>query len=175
MHLLQLAHIPGRHQQSPRIWVPLYLFYQTTDLVHMSSVRRPPRAPLMSINGTQFAVGACPLVPNTHPMVMQILHIRVATQKPQQLVYNGTQMQFLRSQQRKTVVKMEPHLVSEHTDSARTRTILLRHAVVQHMLQQVKILFHSVSYILTVNPLHRTSPHQFARTTTRSSSRHNAK
>ena len=142
VHLFQLAHIPGRHEQAARVRVGLDVVYQLAYLVHLAAVLRAPAAPLMAIDGTQLAVGASPFVPDSHFVVMQILHIGVAAQKPQQLIDDRAQMQFLGGQQWEAVVQVEPHLVAESAHSARTRAVALGHTIGQHMLQKVEILFH---------------------------------
>ena len=135
MHLLQLAHIPRRHQQASRVRVAFYLAYQIAYLVHMAAVGTSPRTPLVSVYGTQLSVWPSPFVPNAHLVVVQVLHIRFATQKPQQLVYYRTQMQLFGGEQREAVVKVEPHLIAKHTDSARPCAVFFLYPVIQHMLQ----------------------------------------
>lgn len=70
------------------------------------------------------------------------MHIGVATQKPQQLIYYRLQVQFLGSKQRKTFIEVKTHLVAENATSASPRAVRLEHTVVTHMAQQVEVLFH---------------------------------
>ena len=144
-HLVDLAHIPRRYQQTPRIGIVLDLLDKGRNLVDMAAVGASPRAPLMAVDGTQVAVGVGPLVPNCHLMVVQIADIGVAPEEPQQLIYNRTQVQLLGSQQRKAVVEVEAHLVAEHAARTRTRAVVFLNTIVKHILQKVKILLHKLS------------------------------
>lgn len=51
-------------------------------------------------------------------------------------------MHFLRRQQRKSVSKVETHLIAEYALRPHSSTIVLHHPVLTDMLQKFKILFH---------------------------------
>ena len=51
-------------------------------------------------------------------------------------------MQFFCGQQGEAVVEVETHLVAEGADGSGTCTVVLRYSVVEHMLQEVEVLFH---------------------------------
>ena len=91
----------------------------------------------MSVDRTEIAVLISPLVPDGHVVVVQVADIGIALQKPQQLVNDGAQMQFLGGDQRKPLGEIEAHLVAEHADRTGAGTILLAGAVVAHMAHQV--------------------------------------
>ncbi len=75
-------------------------------------------------------------------MILKILHIRVSGKKPQQLVNDRFQMQFLGCQQREAFAEVETHLIAEHRFCACACAVVLCGAVIKDMLQQIKILFH---------------------------------
>ena len=102
----------------------------------------------MTVHGAELAVGVGPLVPYTHAVLLEPVHVGVATQKPQQLIYYRLQMQFLGSKQWETVVKAEAHLVAEHAHRARTRAVGLAVSLGKNPVEQVKILFHIMLFLL---------------------------
>lgn len=94
-HLVDLCHIPRAHQHTARIGVVLDLVHHLSNLVDGAAVVVGPRAPLVTIHRTEFAVFVSPLVPNSHAMLLKPVHIGVATQKPQQFVDDALQMHLL--------------------------------------------------------------------------------
>ncbi len=146
MHLVELPYIPGTDDYTPRVRIILQSLHHFGNLVDMSAVVIGPRAPLVSVNRAKLTVGTGPLVPDTHSMLLQIMHIGVATQKPQQFVYNRLQMKFFGSKQRKTLFKVETHLIAEYTACAGTGAVALFNAVGHHMVKKFEILFHQILY-----------------------------
>ena len=57
---------------------------------------------------------------------MQILDIGIPGNEPQQLIYDRTQMHFLRSKERKTLGKIEPHLISENAFRPHAGTVVFQ-------------------------------------------------
>ena len=90
----------------------------------------------------QVAVRVGPFVPDAHTVLLQIFHIGVAFEKPQQLVDNRFEVQLLGGEQGEPVVQVESHLIAEYAMGTRARAVLFEDTVVEHMLQQVEILFH---------------------------------
>ena len=45
--------------------------------------------------------------------------------------------------QRKSFLKINPHLISKTTGSAGTRTIMFLHAGIQYMPEEIKVLLHA--------------------------------
>ena len=78
---------------------------QLGDLVDRPAVLRRPRAPLRAVDRPEIAALVRPLVPDAHAVLLQIAHVGVAVQEPQQLVHDRLQMQLLGRQQRKAVVE----------------------------------------------------------------------
>ena len=141
-HLFDVGHVPRAYEQAARVGVALYLVDKLCYLVDAVAVGTAPRAPLLAVHGSEVAVGVGPLVPDGNTVVVQVLYVGVAFQEPQQLVDNGAQVQFLSGEQRETLVEVETHLVAEHAAGARARAVHLVGAVVHHMTEQVKVLFH---------------------------------
>lgn len=51
-------------------------------------------------------------------------------------------MNLFRRHQRKSLAEVEPHLITETTDSAGTGSIMLLHAMVKYMREEIEILLH---------------------------------
>ena len=68
----------------------------------------------MTIDRSQVSIRVCPLIPDAHAALVQILNVRVATQEPEQLVKNGFEVQFLGREQRKSLRELVPSLPAEY-------------------------------------------------------------
>ncbi len=141
-HLFDVGYVPRAYEQAARVGVALYLVDKLCYLVDAVAVGTAPRAPLLAVHGSEVAVAVGPFVPDGYTVVVQVLYVGVAFQKPQQLVDDGAQVQFLGGEQRETLVEVETHLVAEHAACAGARAVHLVGAVVHHMAEQVKVLFH---------------------------------
>ena len=94
-------------------------------LVNDTAIVVGPGAPLVTVDGTQLAVLVGPLVPDAHAVFLQILHVGIAVEEPQQLVDDRLQVQFLRRQQRKTVLHVVTTLCAKNAQGAGTCTVTL--------------------------------------------------
>lgn len=142
IHATEVGNIPRAHYNAARVGIILYGINHLRDLVDVPAIIVGPRTPLVSVYVSEVSIGVGPFVPYPHPVLLQIMHIGVATQEPQQLIYYRFQVQLFSSQQRETVVEVETHLVAKHATSAGAGTVGLEHSVIAHMAQQVEILFH---------------------------------
>ena len=91
----------------------------------------------MTIDRTQFTVLIGPFVPNPHTVVLQVFHVCVAIQEPQQFVYDRLQMQFFCCKQRETVLQVEAHLVSEDAYRTSASAVALLCALRHDAVEQV--------------------------------------
>ena len=83
------------------------------DLVDRTAVGRAPVAPLRAVNAAEVAVRVRPLVPDGHAVLVEILDVGVAAQKPEQFVDDGFEVHFFGREQRKALAS-ETHLGAEH-------------------------------------------------------------
>ena len=88
-HFVQLADVPCRDDNPARIRVVLQLFHHRADLVDMTAVRRGPGTPLLAVDRPQIAVFIRPLVPDSDVVFVQIRHVGVTLQEPQQFMDDG--------------------------------------------------------------------------------------
>ena len=112
------------------------------NLVYVSAVMVGPRAPLVAVHGAKLAVGVGPFVPDAHAVVLQVFHVGVAFEEPEQFVYYRLQVQLFRCKQRKTVLKVEAHLVAEDAYRASAGAVVFLYAFRHYAVKQVEILFH---------------------------------
>ena len=112
------------------------------DLVDVAAVVVGPRAPLVAVDVSQVAVLVGPFVPYPHSVLLQVAHVGVAAQKPQQFVYDAFQMQFLGGEQWEALAQVEAHLVAEDALRARARSVGFLGALFQYEAEQVLVLFH---------------------------------
>ena len=81
----------------------------------------------------EVAVGIGPFVPYAYTVFLQVVHVCVAGEEPQQFVYDRFEMQFLGCDQRKSVGEIETHLVAEHRFRARAGTVGFHGSVFEYM------------------------------------------
>jgi len=128
--------------QSARIRPHANLLDDFADLVDRFAVPPRPRPPLVPIDRPQFALCVGPLIPDRHAMFVEITHVRVATQKPEQLVNNGLEMQLFCGERGETVAEGKPRLGAENGISARAGAIRLELAFIEDKAEQVEVLNH---------------------------------
>ena len=136
-HLIHLRHIPGRDNHTTGVGVVLQLIQHVLDLVDGTSLIVRPRTPLVSIDGAEFTVLISPLVPDTHPMFLQVFHVGVTFQKPQQFVDDTLQVEFFRGQQGESVVEVVTTLGTEDADGTSTRAVTFLGAFCQDAVEDV--------------------------------------
>ena len=97
----------------------------------------------MAVDRAELARFIGPLVPDGDAVVVEVFHVGVAGEEPQQLVDDRAQMELLGGHKRKTVVQVEAHLAAEHAQGSSAGAVAFAGAVVAHVAHQVEILPHS--------------------------------
>jgi hypothetical protein len=70
-------------------------------------------------------------------MLLQVFHIRITLEKPEQLVDDRLQMEFLRGQQGEAVVEVIAALGAEDADGSCTRTVTFLGALGEDAVENV--------------------------------------
>ena len=96
----------------------------------------------MTIDGTELAILVGPLVPDTDAVFLEVLHVGVALEEPEQFVDDRLQVEFLRSEQGETVVEVVTRLGAEDADGAGACAVTFLCAFGEDAVEDVKILFH---------------------------------
>ena len=135
IHSLEVGNVPCAHNDAARVGVVLYCLNRLGNLVDEATVVVRPGTPLEAIDMSQVAILVGPLIPYSHTVFLQIFHIGVAFEKPQQLVDNRLQMQFLGGKQRESVGEVESHLVAENAACAGAGAVAFECTVGHHMIE----------------------------------------
>ena len=145
-HIIGLPWMPGTYKHSATIRISLYLIEYILNLIHNNAisilVKSLKGTPLLAIHRSELTILISPLIPDTHTMLLKILHVGIALQEPQKLIDDRLEMQFLCSEQRKTISKIKAHLISKHALCSRTSTVSLHSTLFQDSVKQIKILLH---------------------------------
>ena len=128
VHVLDVRHIPGIHDDASGVRVILDLLDGFADLVDVTTLVVGPRAPLVAIDMAEVAVLVRPFVPDADTVLLQILHVGVALEEPQQFVDDGLEVQFLGGEEGESVLQVEAHLMAEHADGAGAGAVFFLHA-----------------------------------------------
>ena len=107
-----------------RIRIGPNLIDKLCDLVGVTPIRVRPTAPLIAINWSKITLVIRPLIPNPDSVILEVLDVGIALQKPKQLMDNGTQVQFFGRQYRKAILLIKPHLLSKTANGARFSAVL---------------------------------------------------
>lgn len=95
-HFLDIGRIPCADDMASTRGIVPDRVYDTCNLVDcLSVVGHLPGTPLLSVDGSEIAIFICPLIPDRDFVVFEILNVRVAFEKPEQLVNDGAQVEFL--------------------------------------------------------------------------------
>lgn len=132
-----LTWIPGVDHVAARVRVVLQRVDEPLDLVHAAKV-----APLLAVDRSQFAVCIGPFVPDAHPVFLQIAHVGIATQEPEQFMDDAAQVQLFGSDERKTFAEVEAHLVAENAERSRSSPVGFANAVIKDVLEVVEVNVH---------------------------------
>src|SRR5690349_5735898 len=106
-HLVELGDVPRIHENAARVRVAAQQIDRTADLIDGFAVRSRPRAPLLTVDGTELAALVGPLVPDRNAVLVEIADVGVASQEPQELVDDRAQVQLLRRHERKALAQVE--------------------------------------------------------------------
>jgi len=98
---------------------------------------------LRPVHRAEVAGVVGPFVPDRHPVLAQVLHVGVAGEKPQELVHDGFEIEFLGGDEREALREVEAHLVAEHRQRAGAGAVGLLRAVGEDAFEKLKILPHA--------------------------------
>ena len=126
----------------PAVGILFDLRDDLVNLVDAAAVGGAPVRPLRAIDAAEAAVPVRPFVPDRHAMLVEPFHVRVASQKPEQLVDDGLGVDLLGGEQRKRFAQRTADLRAEDGERARARAVGLEPAVFKHVPQQIEVLNH---------------------------------
>lgn len=133
VHISQITDIPCADDDAARVRIVANHVDRLTDLIDRSAFVISPRTSLVTVDRPQITVRIRPFVPDAYAMLLQVTHIRIALQEPQQLVNDRFQMQSLGRKQRESLAQVESHLIPEYARCPRPCTVFLCRTGAEHM------------------------------------------
>ena len=85
-HAFDVGDVPRADDQAAGVGIVANLIDNARDLVDPATIGRRPGTPLIAVDRSKFAVVVGPFIPDSDAVVVQVTNIRVASEKPQQLV-----------------------------------------------------------------------------------------
>ena len=148
-HQFKFAGIPRGDNVPPAVRILFDLLDDLVNLVDGAAIGSSPIAPLRAVDAAQVAVLVRPFIPNRHAVFIEIFDIRVAAQKPEQLMDDGLEVDFLCRDERETVLQWKTHLRAEDGIRAGAGAVGLGFSVFQDMSQQIEVLNHREENLTT--------------------------
>ena len=133
--------------KTPALRILFELIDDVVDLIDVRTVCAPPIAPLRAVDATEISILVRPFIPDRDAMLVQVTHVGVAAQKPEQLVDDRFEMQLFRGEQRKSGTgrsQIETGLRTENRERPRAGAIHARLSLFEHKPKQIVILAHAV-------------------------------
>src|SRR3954470_11812348 len=106
-HRRDLGWIPCANNQAAAVWIRSDLRDDVINLIDPFAVWAAPIRPLRSINAPEVALRIRPFIPDRDARFVERTNVRVAAQKPKQLVDDRLQVQLLRCQERKILPQIK--------------------------------------------------------------------
>ena len=103
------------------------------DLVNGLTRFCAPIAPLHAINWPELTVIVGPVIPDRNAVLFEIANVRIAAQKPQELMHDRLNVQLLGCNQWKSLAEIEAHLVTENTKRSCPGSIILACTVITYI------------------------------------------
>ena len=141
-HALNLARIPRADDVPPAVGIFFDLRDHVVNLVERAAVGGAPVRPLRAVNAAQISVRVRPFVPDRHAVFVEPFDVRVAAQKPEQLVDDGLGVNLLRGKQRKRFAQRTADLRAENGKRARAGAVGLELTVFKDVPEQIEVLNH---------------------------------
>ena len=91
----------------------------------------------MAVDRTELAVGISPFVPDSHSVFLEVMHVGIAAQKPQQLVDYRLEVQLLGGEQGESLAHVEAHLVSKNAYRTGSGAVVLLRTLGEDAVQEV--------------------------------------
>ncbi len=125
-HRVDLRRVPCRDDEPAAVGLRLDLLDHAVDLVDSLVVRPAPVAPLRAVNPAEITLLVGPFIPDRDSLLLEVADVRVAAQKPEQLVNDRFEMQLFRREEREAVAQIEAGLGAENRKRTRSSPIAPR-------------------------------------------------
>ena len=75
-------------------------------------------------------------------MLLQVVHVGVTLQEPQELVDDALEVELLCRQEREALLEIKAHLIAEGTERTSPSTVAFQVSLCEDMAEQIQILLH---------------------------------
>src|SRR5690606_23349032 len=134
-HIIQFAYIPCIDYDPSAIRLIPDEIDHLGQLIDHPTVRRTPGSPLRSVNGPQIPIFIRPLVPDSHPMILEVPDVGISLDKPKQFVDDRFEMKFFGGHQWKSLPEIKSGLITEYTPGTGTRPVSFVGPIFQNMIE----------------------------------------
>ena len=141
-HPVDLPGIPGADDVAAAVGILFQILHDACDLIDFASFRRPPPAPLRSVDRAEIAVLIRPLIPDGDAVLLEIADVGVPFEKPEQLVDDGAEVELLRGEQREAAREVKALLCPEDGERSRPGTVFLPRPVIEDEVEETVVLDH---------------------------------
>ena len=88
-------------------------------------------------------------------MLLEVVHIGVTLQEPQELVDDALEVELLCRQEREALLEIKAHLIAEGTERTSPSTVTFQVSLCEDMAEQIQILLHIRPTIIIVYGVQR--------------------
>jgi len=152
LHLRQVGHVPGRHDDASRVGARLDELDRSADLIDRLAIGRSPAAPLNAVHRPQVAVLVGPLIPDVDVLLQQGLDVRLAAQEPKQLLCDQAERHRLGGDEGEALGQVVADLAPKHAQRAGASAVSLLRALGEDVTQ--KILVCRSTHVTPMNKAH---------------------
>src|SRR5688572_23120057 len=109
-HLVEFTDIPCTDNVPAAIGIFFDAGNKLIDLIDRTPIRRAPAAPLRAVNAAEVSIRVGPFIPDGYAVIIEIFYVRVAAQKPEQLVNDRLEVELFGCEQWKAIAQREAGL-----------------------------------------------------------------
>ena len=141
-HLVDLPDVPGGDEMAAGVGVVLEAVHEAGDLVDGRSVLGLPGAPLLSVDGAEFAMFIGPIVPDADAVFLEVGDVGVAFEEPEEFVDDGAEVEFFGGEAGESVPEVEAGLAAEDREGAGAGAVGAFFAMLKDIPEEVEVLLH---------------------------------
>ena len=141
-HFFDIGGVPGGDHEPAGIRIGPDFVLHPCDLINGLPVWSRPRAPLVTINRAQFAVGVGPIVPYGNAVLAEPFDVGISPEKPQEFDNNRAQVELFSCQAGKALGQIETHLMPKNAPCSRTGAVAAVGAARKNSVQKIQVNTH---------------------------------
>ena len=143
-HFIDLADVPCRNEVTAGVWIVCEGIHQLGNLVDGGAVVGLPGAPLLAVDGAEFAVFVGPIVPDADAVFLEVGDVGVAFEEPEEFVDDGSEVDLLGGEGGEAFAKVVAGLTAEDGKSSGAGAVGAFFAVLEDVPEEVEVLLHGL-------------------------------